>query len=160
MRWRAEDEALIAEALAEKAGRKVILAVPRRGDRKKLVEHAYDNAREALGRRMAESSVQLKLLEGIGELFGLDRAPERIEVYDNSHIQGREPVGGMIVAGPDGFNKNEYRKFNIRSTEITPGDDYGMMREVLTRRFRRALQDEGRAGLARSGADRRRTRRS
>ena len=141
----AEDEALIAEALAEKAGRKVILAVPRRGDRKKLVEHAYDNARDALGRRMAESSVQLKLLEGIGELFGLDRAPERIEVYDNSHIQGREPVGGMIVAGPDGFNKNEYRKFNIRSTEITPGDDYGMMREVLTRRFRRALQDEGRA---------------
>lgn len=140
-----EDEALIAEALAEKAGRKVILAVPRRGNRKKLVEHAYDNAREALGRRMAESSVQRKLLEGLGELFGLDRAPERVEVYDNSHIQGREPVGGMIVAGPDGFNKNEYRKFNIRSTDIAPGDDYGMMREVLTRRFRRALQDESRS---------------
>jgi len=117
--------------------------VPKRGDRKKLVEHAYDNAREALGRRMAESSVQMKLLEGVGALFGLDRAPERIEIYDNSHIQGRSPVGAMVVAGPEGFAKNEYRKFNIKSVDLAPGDDYGMLREVLTRRFRRALQEEG-----------------
>jgi excinuclease ABC subunit C len=142
----AEDEALIADALAEKAGRKVILAVPKRGDRKKLVEHAYDNARQALSRRLAESAVQIKLLEGVGELFSLDRAPERIEIYDNSHIQGRNPVGGMVVAGPEGFNKNEYRKFNIRSTELTPGDDYGMMREVLTRRFKRAMQQDEEGG--------------
>ena len=138
-----EDAALMIEALSERAERRVVIAAPRRGDRKKLVEHAYDNAREALGRRMAESSVQLKLLEGLGELLGLDHAPERIEIYDNSHIQGRSPVGGMVVAGPDGFAKNEYRKFNIRSTEIAPGDDYGMMREVLTRRFKRAMQEQG-----------------
>jgi excinuclease ABC subunit C len=143
----AEDEAVILAALAEKAGRKVIVAVPKRGDRKKLVEHAYDNAREALSRRLAESAMQLKLLEGVGELFGLDRMPERIEVYDNSHIQGRSPVGGMVVAGPEGFNKNEYRKFNIRSADLTPGDDYGMMREVLTRRFKRAMQQEEGGGI-------------
>jgi len=141
----AEDEAVIAEALAEKAGRKVVLAVPRRGDRRKLVEHAYANAREALSRRMAESSAQRELLDGLGELFALGRAPERIEVYDNSHMQGGNPVGAMIVAGPDGFEKNEYRKFNIRSTDLAPGDDYGMLREVLTRRFRRAQQEQGAA---------------
>jgi excinuclease ABC subunit C len=138
-----EDEAVIVDALSEKAGRKVIIAVPKRGDRKKLVEHAYDNAREALSRRLAESAVQIKLLEGTAELFGLAASPERIEVYDNSHIQGRSAVGGMVVSGPGGFNKNEYRKFNIKSTELTPGDDYGMMREVLTRRFKRAMQEEG-----------------
>jgi len=137
-----EDEPLMAEALAIKAGRKVILAAPKRGDRKKLMEHAYDNAREALGRRMAESSAQHKLLEGVAEQFGLDRPPERVEVYDNSHIQGSHAVGGMIVAGPEGFMKNEYRQFNIKSTELTPGDDFGMMREVLTRRFRRAQKED------------------
>jgi excinuclease ABC subunit C len=138
-----EDEAVIVEALSEKAGRKVIVAVPKRGDRKRLVEHAYDNAREALSRRLAESAVQIRLLEGTAELFGLAASPERIEIYDNSHIQGRNAVGGMVVAGPEGFNKNEYRKFNIKSTDLTPGDDYGMMREVLTRRFKRAMQEEG-----------------
>jgi excinuclease ABC subunit C len=136
------DAALMTEALSQKAGRKVTISAPRRGDRRKLIEHAYDNAREALGRRMAESSAQRKLLEGLGELFGLDQAPERVEVYDNSHIQGTNAVGGMIVSGPDGFMKNEYRKFNIRSEEITPGDDYGMMREVLTRRFKRAQKED------------------
>jgi excinuclease ABC subunit C len=136
------DAALMTEALSQKAGHKVTISAPRRGDRRKLIEHAYDNAREALGRRMAESSAQRKLLEGLGELFGLDQAPERVEVYDNSHIQGTNAVGGMIVSGPDGFMKNEYRKFNIRSDEITPGDDYGMMREVLTRRFKRAQKED------------------
>ena len=136
------DAALMTEALSQKAGRKVTISAPRRGDRRKLIEHAYDNAREALGRRMAESSAQRKLLEGLGELFGLDQAPERVEVYDNIHIQGTNAVGGMIVSGPDGFMKNEYRKFNIRSEEITPGDDYGMMREVLTRRFKRAQKED------------------
>ena len=142
----AEDEAVIADALTEKLGRKVIVAAPKRGDRKKLVEHAYDNAREALSRRMAESAVQLKLLEGVADLFSLDRTIVRIEIYDNSHIQGRNPVGGMVVAGPEGFNKNEYRKFNIKSTELTPGDDYGMMREVLTRRFKRAMEKDEEEG--------------
>ena len=136
------DAALMTEALSQKAGHKVTISAPRRGDRRKLIEHAYDNAREALGRRMAESSAQRKLLEGLGELFGLDQAPERVEVYDNSHIQGSNAVGGMIVSGPDGFMKNEYRKFNIRSDEITPGDDYGMMREVLTRHFKRAQKED------------------
>lgn len=136
------DEALLIEALSQKAGRKVTITAPQRGDRRKLILHAYDNAREALSRRMAESSAQRKLLEGLGELFGLDQTPERVEVYDNSHIQGTNAVGGMIVAGPDGFMKNEYRKFNIRSEELTPGDDYGMMREVLTRRFKRAQKED------------------
>jgi len=136
------DEALLIEALSQKAGRKVAINAPQRGDRRKLILHAYDNAREALSRRMAESSAQRKLLEGLGELFGLDQAPERVEVYDNSHIQGTNAVGGMIVAGPDGFMKNEYRKFNIRSEDLTPGDDYGMMREVLTRRFKRAQKED------------------
>ena len=142
-----EDDALMVEALSERAGRRVVITTPRRGDRKKLVEHAYDNAREALTRRMSESAVQLKLLEGLGTLFALDHPPERVEIYDNSHIQGRNAVGGMVVAGPEGFAKNEYRKFNIKSAEIEPGDDYGMMREVLTRRFKRALQEAGAAPL-------------
>ncbi|MCR6629028.1 MAG: excinuclease ABC subunit UvrC [Magnetospirillum sp.] len=133
---------IVASALSEKAGRKVVITVPKRGDRKRLVEHAYDNARDALGRRMAESSAQGKLLQGVAELFGLDAPPERIEVYDNSHIQGTNAVGGMIVAGPEGLMKSAYRKFNIRSDELTPGDDYGMMREVLTRRFKRAQKED------------------
>ncbi len=133
---------LIAEALSLRAGRKVELAVPKRGDRRKLMEHALNNAREALGRRLAESGTHRKLLDGVGQVFGLEAPPERIEVYDNSHIQGSNAVGAMIVAGPEGLMKGEYRKFNIRGAEITPGDDFGMMREVLGRRFRRAQKDD------------------
>ncbi len=136
------DDRLLAEALSLKAGRKVTLGYAKRGDRRKMMEHAYDNAREALGRRMAESSAQVKLLDGLAQLLGLDGRPDRVEVYDNSHIQGSNAVGGMIVAGPDGFNKNEYRKFNIRSEDLSPGDDFGMMREVLTRRFRRVQKED------------------
>ncbi|HMM14540.1 MAG TPA: excinuclease ABC subunit UvrC [Parvibaculum sp.] len=134
--------ALLAEALSIIAGRKVAVGVPRRGEKRELIDHALTNAREALGRRLAESSTQRKLLEGVAEVFGLGEAPTRIEVYDNSHISGSKPVGGMIVAGPEGFMKSQYRKFNIRS-DIEPGDDYAMMREVLTRRFTRLLKESG-----------------
>ena len=116
--------------------------MPRRGEKRDLVDHAVTNAREAFGRRMAEGSTQSKLLTQVGEAFALEAPPERIEVYDNSHISGTNAVGGMIVAGPDGFQKNQYRKFNIKSTDLTPGDDYGMMREVLARRFARLAKDE------------------
>jgi excinuclease ABC subunit C len=136
------DRDLLCEAFALKAGRKVEILQPLRGEKRQLVEHALTNAREALGRRMAESSAQSKLLIGVCEAFGLDAPPERIEVYDNSHIMGTNAVGGMIVAGPEGFLKNQYRKFNIKGTELTPGDDYGMMREVLRRRFARMVKDE------------------
>lgn len=128
---------LLAEALTTKAERRVEVHVPQRGTKSAVVDHALSNAREALGRRLAESSSQRALLQALAERFGLAAPPRRIEVYDNSHIQGSSAVGGMIVAGPDGFVKNQYRKFNIRSTETTPGDDYAMMREVLTRRFKR-----------------------
>jgi excinuclease ABC subunit C len=133
---------LLAEAFAIKAGRKVEISRPQRGEKADLVRHAHTNAREALGRKMAESSAQSKLLAGVAETFGLEASPERIEVYDNSHIMGTNAVGGMIVAGPDGFQKNQYRKFNIKSTELTPGDDYGMMNEVLRRRFARLAKEE------------------
>jgi excinuclease ABC subunit C len=136
------EAALITEALSSRAGRKVELSAPQRGDKKKLVEHALFNAREALARRLAEGAAQAKLLQGVADVFGLDSPPTRIEVYDNSHIQGTHAVGGMIVAGPQGFVKNAYRKFNIKSEEITPGDDFGMMREVLTRRFARAIKED------------------
>ena len=136
------DCALIAEAFAQKSGRKVEIARPQRGEKRQLVEHALTNAREALGRKMAESSAQSKLLAGVAEAFGLEAPPERIEVYDNSHIMGANAVGGMIVAGPDGFQKSQYRKFNIKSTELTPGDDFGMMKEVLRRRFGRLVKEE------------------
>ena len=136
------DGELLAEAFCQKSGRKVEISRPQRGEKKGLVEHALTNAREALGRKMAESSAQTKLLAGVCEAFGLEGQPERIEVYDNSHIMGTNAVGGMIVAGPEGFQKNQYRKFNIRSTELTPGDDYGMMREVLRRRFSRLVKEE------------------
>jgi excinuclease ABC subunit C len=139
------NRALLAEAFGARIDRKVEIAVPQRGEKRDLVTHALTNAREALGRKMAESSAQAKLLAGVCEAFGLEGQPERIEVYDNSHIMGTNAVGGMIVAGPDGFQKNQYRKFNIKSTELTPGDDYGMMREVLRRRFAR-LQKEEEAG--------------
>ena len=128
---------LLAEALSIKATRKVTIQAPKRGDKTALVEHAHQNAREALGRRLAESSSQRALLEGVAERFGLDTVPRRVEVYDNSHISGANAVGAMIVAGPEGLVKNQYRKFNIKSDGIAPGDDYAMMREVLTRRFKR-----------------------
>jgi excinuclease ABC subunit C len=132
---------LLAEALSLRAERKVEVSVPLRGEKREIMEMALQNAREQLARRMAENSAQRELLEGVAETFGLEQPPRRIEVYDNSHIQGTNAVGGMIVAGPDGFEKGEYRKFNIKSTELTPGDDYGMMREVLTRRFARLVKE-------------------
>ena len=138
----APNRELLAEAFSMKAGRKVEVARPQRGEKAELVDHALTNARQALGRKMAESSAQGKLLAGVAEAFGLETPPERIEVYDNSHIMGTNAVGGMIVAGPDGFQKSQYRKFNIKSTELTPGDDFGMMREVLKRRFARMLKEE------------------
>jgi excinuclease ABC subunit C len=133
---------LLAEAFGLKRGGKVEIQVPKRGEKRSLVLHAHTNAREALGRKLAESSAQGKLLEGVCEVFGLEARPERIEVYDNSHIMGTNAVGGMIVAGPEGFLKNQYRKFNIKGSELTPGDDYAMMRQVLTRRFSRLVKDE------------------
>ncbi len=136
------EEVLLEEAFAQKSGRKVEISRPQRGEKRQLVDHALTNAREALGRRMAEGSAQAKLLTGVAEAFGLDSPPERIEVYDNSHIMGTNAVGGMIVAGPEGFQKSQYRKFNIRGTDITPGDDFGMMKEVLRRRFARLAKDE------------------
>jgi len=136
------DGALLREAFALKASRRVEIAVPTRGEKRALVGHALTNAREALGRRMAESSAQTRLLAGVCEIFGLEAQPERIEVYDNSHIMGTNAVGAMIVAGVDGFQKNQYRKFNIRSADLTPGDDYGMMKEVLRRRFSRLAKEE------------------
>ncbi|MCQ0971322.1 excinuclease ABC subunit UvrC [Paracoccus sp. TK19116] len=138
----AEDPELTAEVLAERAGRKVELAVPQRGEKQELVNNALRNAAESLARRMSESAAQARLLEGVAEAFELPAAPRRIEIYDNSHIQGAAAVGGMIVAGPEGFIKSQYRKFNIKGTEITPGDDFGMMREVLTRRFQRLLKED------------------
>jgi len=128
---------LLAEALSTKAERRVEVHMPQRGSKTGVVEHALRNAREALARRLAESSSQRILLEGVAERFGLPRPPRRIEVFDNSHIMGTNAVGAMIVAGPDGFVKGQYRKFNIKSADLAPGDDYAMMREVLTRRFRR-----------------------
>ena len=132
---------LLGEALSTKSGRRIDVVAPKRGEKKDLVDHALANAREALGRKLAETSSQQKLLQALADIFKLPRAPRRIEVFDNSHIQGSNAVGAMIVAGPEGFRKNQYRKFNIRSADLAPGDDYGMMREVLRRRFKR-LQDE------------------
>jgi excinuclease ABC subunit C len=136
-----EERALLAEALSTKSGHKVDVSVPQRGEKKDLVDHALANAREALARKLAETSSQRKLLDALGETLGLPRAPLRIEVYDNSHIQGTNAVGAMIVAGPEGFQKNQYRKFNIRSSDLVPGDDFGMMREVLSRRFKRLMNE-------------------
>jgi len=134
---------LIEEAFRLKADHAVEIAVPQRGEKREIVEMALTNAREQLARRTAENSAQRELLEGVCEVFGMETPPKRIEVYDNSHIQGTNALGGMIVAGPDGFEKGEYRKYNIKSTELTPGDDYGMMREVLTRRFSRLVKESG-----------------
>jgi excinuclease ABC subunit C len=135
------EAALIGEALSISAGRKVTLATPQRGEKKDLVGHALRNARESLARKMAESASQAKLLESLADAFGLEAPPARIEVYDNSHIMGTNAVGAMVVAGPDGFVKSHYRKFTIRQTEVA-GDDFGMMREVLTRRFSRLLKED------------------
>jgi excinuclease ABC subunit C len=134
-----EESELLANALSIKAGYKVEVSTPRRGEKKELVAHALTNAREALGRKLADTATQGRLLHGLVTTLGLPHPPKRIEVYDNSHIQGTNAVGAMIVAGPDGFMKNQYRKFNIKSEGLTPGDDYAMMREVLQRRFKRLL---------------------
>ena len=136
---RVEDQALLSDALCVKAGYKVEVSTPQRGEKKELVAHALTNAREALGRKLADTATQTRLLQGLSTALGLPRVPKRIEVYDNSHIQGTNAVGAMIVAGPEGFLKNQYRKFNIKSEGLTPGDDYGMMREVLERRFKRLI---------------------
>ena len=137
-----EDPDLMAEALMGKLGRKVEISVPLRGEKLELVAGAKRNARESLARRMSESASQIKLLKGLAEAFDLPEPPRRIEVYDNSHIQGTNAVGGMIVAGPDGMIKSQYRKFNIKGDDITPGDDFGMMKEVLGRRFKRLLKED------------------
>ncbi|MCD1618333.1 excinuclease ABC subunit UvrC [Salipiger marinus] len=137
-----ENPDLMTEALSDKLGRKVEIAVPLRGEKAELVEGAARNARESLARRMSETATQAKLLRGLADAFGLDTVPQRIEVYDNSHIMGTNAVGAMIVAGPEGFLKSQYRKFNIRGDDLTPGDDFGMMKEVLTRRFTRLLKED------------------
>ena len=141
------EKELLEEAFSMMAkqsdGRRVVsIERPLRGDKAALIDHALTNAREALGRRLAEGSAQGKILDEVVEAFGLDARPERIEVYDNAHIQGTNAVGGMIVAGPEGFQKSQYRKFNIRGEDLSPGDDYGMMREVMRRRFARLIKDE------------------
>jgi excinuclease ABC subunit C len=133
---------LLAEALAVRAEHRVEISTPQRGEKREIMERALTNAREQLGRRMAENSAQTQLLEGVADVFGLEQPPRRIEVYDNSHIQGAHALGAFIVAGPDGFEKAQYRKFNIKSEELAPGDDYAMMREVLTRRFARMVKEE------------------
>jgi excinuclease ABC subunit C len=149
-----EEAELLADALAVKAGHKVEVSVPKRGEKKELITHALTNAREALGRKLADTATQSRLLEQLATTLQLQHAPKRIEVYDNSHIQGTNAVGAMIVAGPDGFVKNQYRKFNIKSEGLTPGDDYGMMREVLERRFKRLLKPaEGDKAKADAKAD-------
>ena len=142
-----EDEALLAEALCVKSGHKVEVSTPQRGEKKELVAHALTNAREALGRKLADTATQNRLLQGLATTLGLPKVPRRIEVYDNSHIQGTNAVGAMIVAGSDGFLKNQYRKFNIKSEGLTPGDDYAMMREVLERRFKRLLSEAPVGGI-------------
>jgi excinuclease ABC subunit C len=149
-----EESALLADALCVKAGYKVEVSVPKRGEKKELVTHALTNAREALGRKLADTATQSRLLEGMATTLALPQVPKRIEVYDNSHIQGTNAVGAMIVAGPDGFIKNQYRKFNIKSEGLTPGDDYAMMREILERRFKRLLKPpEGDAVKAKADDD-------
>lgn len=134
---------LLTEALSTKADRKIEILAPKRGPKVELVAHARANAREALGRKVAETASQRELLKGLADRFGLDTMPARIEVFDNSHIAGTNAVGAMIVAGPEGFAKSQYRKFNIKSDTLTPGDDYAMMREVLTRRFKRLVDPAG-----------------
>ena len=137
-----DNDDLMAAALAEKAGRKIEIVVPQRGEKAELVQNALRNARESLARKMSETATQSRLLKGLATAFDLPKVPQRIEVYDNSHIQGAHAVGAMVVAGPYGFDKNQYRKFNIRGEDLTPGDDFGMMKEVLTRRFQRLIKED------------------
>ena len=137
-----ENADLMTEALTGKLGRKVEIIVPQRSEKAELVDGALRNARESLARKQSETASQGKLLKGLAEAFAMDAPPQRIEVYDNSHIQGSHAVGGMIVAGPEGFIKSQYRKFNIKGDDLTPGDDFGMMKEVLSRRFKRLLKDD------------------
>ncbi len=137
-----ENADLMADALTGKLGRKVELLVPRRGEKAELVDGALRNARESLARKMAETATQARLMQGLADAFDLPGPPQRIEVYDNSHIQGTNAVGAMIVAGPEGMMKNQYRKFNIRGEDLTPGDDFGMMKEVLNRRFKRLIKED------------------
>jgi len=138
------ERTLLAEALSAKSGHAVEINRPKRGEKRDVIDHALANAREALGRKLAETSSQQTLLKALAESFGLPAPPRRIEVYDNSHIQGTNAVGAMIVAGPEGFVKNQYRKFNIRADDLAPGDDFGMMREVLERRFKRLMSEHPR----------------
>jgi len=137
-----ENADLVSAALSEEAGRKVELIYPQRGEKFELVSGALRNAKESLALRMSETATQAKLLRGIAKAFDLDEAPKRIEVFDNSHIQGAHAVGAMIVSGPEGFLKNQYRKFNIRGDDLTPGDDFGMMKEIMTRRFIRLIKED------------------
>ncbi|MDB3928985.1 excinuclease ABC subunit UvrC [Paracoccaceae bacterium] len=137
-----ENADLMTEALTGKLGRKVEIIVPQRSEKAELVDGALRNARESLARKQSETASQGKLLKGLAEAFAMDAPPQRIEVYDNSHIQGSHAVGGMIVAGPEGFIKSQYRKFSIKGDDLTPGDDFGMMKEVLSRRFKRLLKDD------------------
>ena len=138
---------LLAEALGSRSEQKVEILKPQRGEKREIMDRALANAREQLGRRLAENGAQIQLLEGVADLFGLDQPPRRIEVYDNSHIQGAHALGAFIVAGPEGFEKAQYRKFNIKTNDLAPGDDYAMMREVLTRRFARMVKyEEGQPG--------------
>jgi len=148
-----EESGLLADALSIKAGFKVEVTTPRRGEKKEMIAHALTNAREALGRKLADTATQSRLLQGMVATLGLPHPPKRIEVYDNSHIMGTNAVGAMIVAGPDGFIKNQYRKFNIKSEGLTPGDDYAMMREVLQRRFKRLLAPPMEGGEAKADDD-------
>ncbi|KNY18175.1 excinuclease ABC subunit C [Shinella sp. SUS2] len=138
-----EEMDLLSQALSERSNYKVAISVPQRGEKKDLVDHVVANAREAHGRKLAETASQSRLLDGFAATFKLSSVPRRIEIYDNSHIMGTNAVGGMVVAGPEGFVKGQYRKFNIKSTDITPGDDFGMMKEVMTRRFSRLIKEEG-----------------
>ena len=142
-----EEIELLANALSIKAGHKIEVSVPKRGEKKELVTHALPNAREALGRKLADTATQSRLLDAMATTLSLPHPPKQNEDNDNSHNQGTNAVGAMIVAGPDGFVKNQYRKFNIRSEGLTPGDDYAMMREVLERRFKRLVNppDDGSA---------------
>ena len=142
-----DQDTLIAEALELKAGRKIEIRTPQRGDKRELVAQASRNASEALSRKLSETASQQRLLKDLAKAFDLKDMPKRIEVYDNSHIQGSNAVGGMVVAGPEGFIKGQYRKFNIKDTALEPGDDYGMMREVMRRRFKRLLKEADEAGL-------------
>ncbi|WP_422077239.1 excinuclease ABC subunit UvrC [Vannielia sp.] len=137
-----EDREVMEALLSEAAGRKVEVNVPQRGEKAELVAGALRNARESLARKMSESAAQSKLLKGLAEAFDLAAPPRRIEIYDNSHIQGTNAVGGMVVMGPDGWMKSQYRKYNIKGEELVPGDDFGMMKEVLSRRFKRLLKED------------------